>query len=133
MKKYIVLLFLLQCSTVSDPTKIWLQTVPGTWKTTSVAEGWFKALNPTVDVPPNTLVEIKNDGSFTIGGIPFQFVQVENTGTLAIYSFVHPIDGPTRYIGLGFNIQNNILFNPTIAGSPDQIQPIPKGSTFLKK
>ncbi|MGL4676756.1 MAG: hypothetical protein ACRCWI_03710 [Brevinema sp.] len=133
MKKNILLFFLLHSCTISDSTKIWLQTIRGSWQTTPSTKIWFSSLNPTVDVPSNTSVEIIHDGSFIISGIHFQFFQVEGTGSLAIYSFIHPSNTPPRYIGLGLNIQNDILFNPTISSSPDQVRPTPKGSTFLMK
>lgn len=139
MKKLMVkLLFfcLSSCSVNPDPIVVFLEKIRGTWKTAPTLTEWFGSTigEPSVNVPEGTVVNVANDGSFTIGGVPFRFVSVDGEKAMFVaYGFIHPPNGTERYITMGINRQNNIIFNPTIVLSADQIPTTDQGSLFFIK
>lgn len=136
MKKNICMSFFLilfsQCSAVADSEEIFLKFFQGTWKTTDPAELWFRVqLDPPVTVAPDTVVDVATDGTFTIGGITFTFVEIEVNGILAVYEFTH--NSIPLFVGIGIGEQDDVLISPSAVTSIDQVISIDKGEIFLIK
>ena len=136
MKKYICMSFFLilcsQCSAVKNSKDIFLKEFQGTWKTTDRAELWFKTqLVPPATVAKGTIVNVSADGSFTVSGIPFTFVEIEMEGMLAVYRFVH--NAKSVFVGIGFGQKDDVLINPSTSTSADLVKPAAQGTIFLIK
>ncbi len=125
-------LFLLQCSTVPDPNSLFLKKAYGLWYISEMGSTW---LNDTVGVPTTTTegdtIFIQSYGNFSTGGFSFTFVEIESTGVLAVYSFTDT-SAATKYIGIGFNAKDEILFDPSIYSSVE-ITPPSTGSILLTR
>lgn len=130
----IIFIFLSGCSAATNPTAEYLSKAQGTWKSSAIAQIFFAdTIVPALNVPTGTEVLIGADGSFTIDGLKFEFVEVENRGVLAIYSFIHPVATEVKYLALGFNEQGNILFIPKTFLDITDPPADENGSLFLEK
>lgn len=134
VKQNISILFLLilfsQCSVPTDPRLIFLTEFQGTWKTSEPSVIWFKSLTPTVSIIAGTVVNVDKNGTFTIAGITFTFVEIESNAIVAVYSFIH--NGLTFYVGIGFGEKDDVLITSPVVAA-DLVQSTTKGDIFLIK
>ena len=134
MKKYICMSFFLilfsQCSATKNSEEIFLKNFQGTWKTSPRTQPWFANLTPPVTITPDIVVEVAVNGTFTVAGITFTFVEIEANGILAVYEFIH--DTKRVFTGIGFGQQNDVLIIPSV-GTADQVVSTDKGEIFLIK
>lgn len=126
-----LLFFTVSCSEAQNIQEVFLQEIVGTWKVTTEGSNWFVDNLSINTVNPGDTVDILANGNFSLGGIDFIFIEVEGTGIIALYSFMHGTD--KKYTGLGFGIKNDVLILP-VSTSQDGVPISPDtGVVFLER